>query len=149
MERIPQNPRKTLPVQAVSMSTSILIPKDIVTVRHLNQKGFKCELYDYLKTSQIKLFKKTAEKCDSDSKDYMVSQNLGNNKPQLVLVHHLRFFGTKRSLEHQDGAKDKGITQIHLFIQEILRVLTNMLLKSSFNSSHGLNILIHIHEDPH
>ena len=79
----------------------------------------------------------------------MVSQNLGNNKPQLVLVHHLRFFGTKRSLEHQDGAKDKGITQIHLFIQEILRVLTNMLLKSSFNSSHGLNILIHIHEDPH
>ena len=59
-------------------------------------------------------FKKTAEKCDSDSKDYMVSQNLGNNKPQLVLVHHLRFFGTKRSLEHQDGAKDEGMTQFHL-----------------------------------
>ena len=55
------------------MSTSILIPKDIVTVRHLNQKGFKCELYAYLKTSQIKFFKKTAEKCDSDSKNYMVS----------------------------------------------------------------------------
>jgi len=29
---------------------------------------------------------------------------------QVVLVHHLRFFGTKRSLEHQDGAKDKGMT---------------------------------------
>ena len=77
---IPQNPRKALPVQAISMSTSILIPKDIVTVRHLNQKGFKCELYDYLKTSQIKLFKKIAEKCDSDSKDYMVSQDLGSKQ---------------------------------------------------------------------
>ena len=93
-----------------------------------------------------KAFKKSAEKCDSNSKVYKAKEV---NKPQLVLVHHLRFYGTKRSLEHQDGAKDKGITQIHLFIQEILRVLTNMLLKSSFNSSHGLNILIHIHEDPH
>jgi len=92
------------------MSTSILIPKDIVTVRHLNQKGFKCELFVYLKTSQIKLFKKTAEKCDSDSKNYTVSQTQEVNKPQLVLVHHLKFFGMKRSLEHQDGAKDKGMT---------------------------------------
>lgn len=109
-ERIPQNPRKALLVQAISISTSILMPKDIVTVRHLNQKGFKCELYAYLKTSQIKLFKKTAEKYDSDSKNYTVSQTQEVNKPQLVLFHHLKFFGTKRSLEHQDGAKDKGIT---------------------------------------
>ena len=50
------------------------------------------------------------EKCDSDSKDYTVSQTQEVNKPQLVLVHHLRFFGTKRSLEHQDGAKDEGMT---------------------------------------
>ena len=63
------------------MSTSLLIPKDIVTVRHLNQKGFKCELYSYLKTSQIKLFKKTAEKCDSNSKNYMVSPISESNKP--------------------------------------------------------------------
>src|SRR6185437_9818866 len=62
MERIPQNPRKALPVQAINMNTSIIIPKDIVTVRHLNQKGFKCELYAYLKTSQISFFKKIAEK---------------------------------------------------------------------------------------
>ena len=36
------------------------------------------------------------------------------NKPQLVLVHHLRFYGMKRSLCHQDGAKDESMTQIHL-----------------------------------
>ena len=48
-------------------------------------------------------------KYDSNSKDDMVP-NSENNKPQLVLVHHLRFFGTKRSLEHQDGAKDEGMT---------------------------------------
>ena len=52
-------------------------------------------------------FKKTAEKCDSNSKVYKAQEV---NKPQLVLVHHLRFFGTKRSLEHRDGAKDKGMT---------------------------------------
>ena len=46
-------------------------------------------------------------KCDSNSKDDMVP-NSENNKPQLVLVHHLRFFGMKRSLEYQDGAKDKA-----------------------------------------
>ena len=90
MERVPQNPQKALPVQAISMSTSILIPKDIVTIRHLNQKGFKCELYADLKTSQIKLLRRLRKKCDSDLKDYM-AQNSENNKPQLVLVHHLRF----------------------------------------------------------
>ena len=38
------------------------------------------------------------------------SINSGGKQPQLILVHHLRFFGMKRSLEHQDGAKDKGMT---------------------------------------
>ena len=111
-------------------------------------KRFKCELYNYLKTSPIKLLKDYGKMWFWFKRLYDFT-NSGGKQPQLVLVHHLRFFGTKRSLEHQDGAKDKGITQIRLFIQEILRVLTNMLLKSSFNSSHGLNILIHIHEDPH
>ena len=45
---------------------------------------------NYKRPSQIKLFKKTVEKYDSDSKDDMVP-NSENNKPQLVLVHHLRF----------------------------------------------------------
>ena len=45
-------------------------------------------------------------KYDSDSKDDMVP-NSENNKPQLVLVHHLRFYGTKRSSRHQDGTKDE------------------------------------------
>ena len=62
-----------------------------------------------------KAFKKTAEKYDSDSKDYyMISQTQEVNKSQLVLVHHLRFYGMKRSLWHQDGAKDEGMTQFHL-----------------------------------
>ena len=38
MKRIPQNPRKALPVQAISMSISIIIPEDTRRVRHLNQK---------------------------------------------------------------------------------------------------------------
>jgi len=38
MKRIPQNPRKTLPVQAISMSISIIIPENAQKVRHLNQK---------------------------------------------------------------------------------------------------------------
>ena len=37
-KRIPQNPRKALPVQAISMSISIIIPEDTRKVRHLNQK---------------------------------------------------------------------------------------------------------------
>ena len=49
-------------------------------------------------------------KCDSNLKDDMV-QNSENNKPQLVLVHHLRFYGTKRSSRHQDGTRDKDMTQ--------------------------------------
>ena len=57
-----------------------------------------------------KAFEKTEENCDSDSKDYTVSQTQEVNKPQLVLGHHLRFFGMKRSLEYQDGAKDEGMT---------------------------------------
>ena len=45
----------------------------------------------YKRPSQIKLFKKkVGKKYDSDSKDDMVP-NSENNKPQLVLVHHLRF----------------------------------------------------------
>ena len=51
----------------------------------------------YKRPSQIKLFKKKVEKYDSDSKDDMVP-NSENNKPQLVLVHHLRFYGKKRFL---------------------------------------------------
>src|SRR6185503_3925831 len=35
---IPKNPWKTLPVQTVGMSISLLVPKDMVTSRHLNQK---------------------------------------------------------------------------------------------------------------
>src|SRR6185312_9007011 len=35
---IPQNPRKDLPVQAISMSISIIIPEDARKVHHLNQK---------------------------------------------------------------------------------------------------------------
>ena len=53
-------------------------------------------------------FKKTAEKCDSNSKVYKAQEV---NKPQLVLVHHLRFYGTKRSSRHQDRTMDKDITQ--------------------------------------
>ena len=53
-------------------------------------------------------FKKTAEKYDSNSKVYKAQEV---NKPQLVLVHHLRFYGTKRSSRHQDGTKDKDMTQ--------------------------------------
>ena len=30
---------------------------------------------------------------------------------QVVLVHHLRFYGTKRSSRRQDGTKDKDMTQ--------------------------------------
>src|SRR6185503_19891673 len=37
-KRIPQNPRKALPVQAISMSISIIIPEDTRKVCHLNQK---------------------------------------------------------------------------------------------------------------
>src|SRR6185312_13516771 len=37
-KRIPQNPRKALPVQAISMSISIIILEDTRMVRHLNQK---------------------------------------------------------------------------------------------------------------
>src|SRR6185369_12486729 len=37
-KRIPQNPRKALPVQAISMSISIIIPEDTRKVRHLNKK---------------------------------------------------------------------------------------------------------------
>ena len=53
-------------------------------------------------------FKKIAEKCDSNSKVYKAQEV---NKPQLVLVHHLRFYGKKRSSRHQDGTKDKDMTQ--------------------------------------
>ena len=53
-------------------------------------------------------FKKTVEKCDSNSKVYKAQEV---NKPQLVLVHHLRFYGTKRSSRHQDGTMDKDMTQ--------------------------------------
>ena len=46
---------------------------------------------NYKRPSQIKLFKKKVEKkYYSDSKDDRVP-NSENNKPQLVLVHHLRF----------------------------------------------------------
>ena len=58
MKSIPQNPRKALPVQAISMSISIIIPEDARKVHHLNPKRFKCELNNYLKTSQIKLLRR-------------------------------------------------------------------------------------------
>ena len=89
------------------MSTSLLIPKDIVTVRHLNQKD--SNVSNMIISRLLKYnFKKTAEKCDSNSKVYKAQEV---NKPQLVLVHHLRFYGTKRSSRHQDGTKDKDMTQ--------------------------------------
>ena len=31
--------------------------------------------------------------------------------PHVVLVPHLRFYGTKRSSRHQDGTMDKDMTQ--------------------------------------
>ena len=58
MKRISQNPRKALPVQAISMSISIIIPEDTRKVCHLNPKRFKCELYNYLKASQIMLLRR-------------------------------------------------------------------------------------------
>ena len=48
-------------------------------------------------------FKKTAEKCYSNSKVYKAQEV---NKPQLVLVHHLRFYGTK---DHQDNKMELRI----------------------------------------
>ena len=89
------------------MSISLLIPKDIVTVRHLNKKD--SNVSNMIISRLLKYnFKKTTEKCDSNSKVYKVQEV---NKPQLVLVHHLRFYGTKRSSRHQDGTKYKDMTQ--------------------------------------
>ena len=79
MKRIPQNPRKALPVQAISMSISIIIPEDTRKVRHLNQKDSNVR-YCLSQDFSNKAFKKTMEKCDSDSKDHMVSQDLGSER---------------------------------------------------------------------
>jgi hypothetical protein len=73
-------------------------------------KRFKCELYNYLKTSQIRLLRRLRKNVILIQKIIWFHKTQEVNKPQLVLVHHLRFFGMKRSLEHQDGAKDKGMT---------------------------------------
>ena len=76
-------------------------------------------------------FKKTTEKCDSNSKVYKAQEV---NKPQLVLVHHLRFYGTKRSSRHQDGTMDKVMTQTSS-------------LKPSFHSTLLFNHTKHSHEN--
>ena len=55
-------------------------------------------------------------------------------KLQVVLVHHLRFYGMKRSSRHQDGTKDKDMTQ-------------SPSLKPSFHSTRCLTTLKHIHEN--
>ena len=57
-----------------------------------------------------KFFKKIAEKAIQIHERAKFHENQQSNRLYLVLVHHLRFFGMKRSLEHQDGAKDKGMT---------------------------------------
>ena len=52
----------------------------------------------------------------------------------MVLVHHLRFYGTKRSSRHQDGTKDKDMTQ-------------TLSLKPSFHSTLLFNHTKHSHEN--
>jgi len=41
--------------------------------------------------------------------------------PQVVLVHHLRFYGMKRSSRHQDGTMDKDMTQLPLSNQVFIQ----------------------------
>ena len=92
------------------MSTSILIPKDIETVRHLNKKGFKCELYAYLKTSQIKLLRRLRKNVSLIQKIFMVSPISESNKPPSGTSSSFEILWNKKIIRTSRWAKDKGIT---------------------------------------
>ena len=62
-----------------------------------------------------KAFKKTAEKCDSDWKDYIVSQDLGTKQTIIGTGSSFEILWNEKIIITSRWTKDEGMTQFHLF----------------------------------